>query len=207
MPAAPVAPSLPAGTTTTSERPLTAGPAARTQPALQNGVVHSTSGISQNTAAQSGLQSAAEADPVPWRARTAWLQAQTTGDPAAELYRSNIPLGRAAGMGGVGPDCSAYQEAYGQDPAGLAKSTAKEAVARKAQVSPDHLAKFQLNDASSVGLYVPLKYQRSACQMQIGRRQASFMQRTLVKIRQAALACSCYLCMALIACHTDWQSN
>ena len=143
IPAGLAAPSMPAGTATSSERPLTAGPTARMQPALQDGVMPcgmGTSGIPQDTAAQSGLQSAAEADPAPWRARAAWLQAQTMGDPAAELYRSKIPLGRAAGMGGMGPDSSAYQESYGKDPAALAKSTAKEAVARKAQVSPDHLA-------------------------------------------------------------------
>ncbi|KAK9858845.1 hypothetical protein WJX84_008325 [Apatococcus fuscideae] len=58
---------------------------------------------------------------------------QTNGDPAADLYKSSIPLGRNAGMGGAGGDTSAYQESYGKDAAALARSTAKEAVARKAQ--------------------------------------------------------------------------
>ncbi len=86
-----------------------------------------------NDAGQVGTHSTTAAD-APWRARAAWLQAQTNGDPAAELYKSSIPLGRAAGMGGLGPDSSAYQDSYGKDAAALAKSTAKEAVARKAQV-------------------------------------------------------------------------
>ena len=94
-----------------------------------------TSGSNANgSIGQSTGQSNAATD-APWRARALWLQAQTNGDPAAELYKSSIPLGRAAGMGGLGPDSSAYQDSYGKDAAALAKSTAKEAVARTAQVT------------------------------------------------------------------------
>lgn len=130
-----------AGTATIGQRPSTAGPAASTQPAGQNVPSPGSNGSKaardlQNTTASASTQLTSAAD-TPWRARAAWLQSQTNGDPAAELYKSSIPLGRAAGMGGVGPDSSAYQDSYGKDAAGLAKSTAKEAVARKAQVRPD----------------------------------------------------------------------
>ncbi|KAK9838784.1 hypothetical protein WJX74_003318 [Apatococcus lobatus] len=134
----PAASSLLKETAAVSERPFTAGPASNAQTAMQDGVAPSRIGTTNNlntSAAQPGTQRVSDADPAPWRIRAAWLQAQTNGDPAAELYKSSIPLGRAAGMGGIGPDSSAYQDSYGKDAAALAKSTAKEAVACKAQAA------------------------------------------------------------------------
>ena len=125
------------------QRPLTAGPAVgATQPTqMGSGTSATVDGFSASTGlaqavvpSVTGAQAIASSD-APWRARAAWLQAQTNGDPAADLYKSSIPLGRNAGMGGAGGDTSAYQESYGKDAAALARSTAKEAVARKAQVS------------------------------------------------------------------------